>query len=154
MFFLQPCSCAAKPTQDFFPVSVFHCITSLSCVDAAPWEKTSNDTQLRKWGLEVVWVRVFLIMKYHCSAMSPAGFEHYSDNSCTNIDDVDLMSNQSSSFPNSATREKTWPTKSKQTMSWSSPPLPIQKAPVPWVAIANLQRWIFPHVPHQNRIPY
>lgn len=154
--FPQPHSCAAKPTQDFFPVPVFHCITSFCCVDAAVCEtiQKTNDTQLTKRGLEVVGVGVFLITKYHHSAMSLVGFEHYSDNSCTDTDYVDLMSNPSSSFPNSATGEKSWPTKSEETMRWSSPLLPIQKAPMPRLSIANLQRWIFHNVSHQNRIPY
>lgn len=60
--FPQPRSCAAKPTQDFFPVPMFHFITSLSFVDAAVCEtilKTNNDTQVRNWGLEAVGVGFF-----------------------------------------------------------------------------------------------
>lgn len=153
--FPQPHSCTAKPIQDFFPVPMSHCITSLLCWCSCLWDNIENQQRYsaKKVGFRGCGGWVFLITKYHHSAASLVGFEHYSDNRCTDTDCVDLMSNPSSSFPNSATGEKSWPTKSEETIRWPSPLLPIQKAPIPWLTIANLQRWLFHHVSHQNRIP-
>lgn len=67
--------------------------------------------------------------------MSLVGSQRYSDEGCTDVDYVELMSNQSSSFPSSATGEKPWYTIPEETMGWSSPLLPTQKASMPWLTI-------------------
>lgn len=40
--FPQPRSCAAKPTQDFFPAPMFHCITSQLCWCSCLQDNTEN----------------------------------------------------------------------------------------------------------------
>lgn len=111
---------------------------SLLCWCSCLWDNIENQQRYsaKKVGFRGCGGWVFLITKYHHSAASLVGFEHYSDNCCTDTDCVDLMSNPSSSFPNSATGEKSWPTKSEETIRWPRPLLPIQKAPIPWLTIA------------------
>lgn len=93
--------------------------------------------------------------KFTTWATSLAGFQHYSSDSCTDVDYVKLMSNQRSNFPSSPTGEKSWHTTPEETTGWSHCSLRRKHLCHDWQLLykqsSNLQRWICHDAPQQSK---
>lgn len=131
----------------------------LLCWCSCLWDNAENQQWYpAKWGLLLVALKANKkkkTKKITTWATSLVGFQHYSSDSCTDVDYVQLMSNQRSSFPSSATGEKSWHTTPEETTGWSHCSPRRKHLCHDWQLLykqsSNLQRWICHDVPQQSK---